>query len=173
MNAPATNRYTEPRLNDAQRRALDLLAMGRTDAQVAAELDVHRTTVTRWRLYRPVFVAALNRRRAEIRDASSDRLRSMVGVALDRIEREIADGPEGAKLALKVLELAHAAPVGPTSTQSVMERAAPLPRGDMQKVVLCRGLDELERREAAVSLEEGDDADAMQEAAVVSKLLAR
>ena len=55
----------------------------------------------------------------EGRDASADRLRSMVTKALDRIEHEIEDGPDGAKIALKVIELANASTIGPTTTQDV------------------------------------------------------
>ena len=50
---------TLPQLN-----AVDLLAAGRTDTQAAAALGLHRTTLTKWRLYDVAFQAALNRRRA-------------------------------------------------------------------------------------------------------------
>jgi hypothetical protein len=69
---------TLPQLN-----AIDLLAAGKTDTETAAALELHGTTVTKWRLYDPVFQAALNRRRAEIWGAAADRLRSLVPKALD------------------------------------------------------------------------------------------
>lgn len=119
VHPDATHCDKDRQLNDKQLRALDELAAGRTDTAVAASVGVHRTTVTRWRLYNAPFAAALNRRRAALRDASADRLRSMVTKALDRIEHEIEDGPDGAKIALKVIELANASTIGPTTTQDV------------------------------------------------------
>lgn len=156
-HADATNRHSERMLSDAQLRALDELAAGRADAAVAASVGVHRTTVTRWRLYRPVFVAALNRRRAEIRDASADRLRSMVTKALDRIEREIDDGPDGAKIALKVIEIAHAAEIGPNTTQAVAASAGrSVAPGHARRLVdVLRGMDQLDEDADALACAEG------------------
>ena len=58
---PATFLHSDlPQLN-----AIDLLPPGKTDTEAAELLGLHRTTVTKWRLYDPVFQAALNRRRAE------------------------------------------------------------------------------------------------------------
>ena len=53
-----------------QQEAIDLLALGRTDAEVAEQVDATRITVTEWRLYHPEFVAALNRKREEVRGAA-------------------------------------------------------------------------------------------------------
>jgi hypothetical protein len=47
---------TLPQLN-----AVDLLAAGKTDTETAELLSLDRTTVTKWRLYDPVFQAALTR----------------------------------------------------------------------------------------------------------------
>ena len=52
---------TMPQLN-----AIDLLAAGKTDKETAELLNLSRTCITKWRLYDPVFQAALNLRRAEI-----------------------------------------------------------------------------------------------------------
>jgi hypothetical protein len=69
---------TLPQLN-----AIDLLAAGKTDSEAAELLNLSRTTVTKWRLYDPVFQAALNRRRAEVWGAAADRLRSLIPTALN------------------------------------------------------------------------------------------
>ena len=50
----------------AQQSAVDLLASGKTDTEAAGLLKLARPTVTKWRLYDPLFQAALNERRAEI-----------------------------------------------------------------------------------------------------------
>ena len=50
---PAVARQKWPGLSVAQLNAVDLLAVGRTDADVAATAGVHRVTVTRRRLYSP------------------------------------------------------------------------------------------------------------------------
>src|SRR5262249_8539811 len=69
---------TLPQLN-----AVDLLAGGKNDTQTAELLNLSRTCVTKWRLYAPVFQAALNRRRAEVWGAALDRLRTLIPEALD------------------------------------------------------------------------------------------
>jgi len=58
-------------LRPRQQQAIDLLALGRTDAEVAEQVGVTRITVAEWRLYDPVFVAALNRKREEVRSAAA------------------------------------------------------------------------------------------------------
>ena len=54
-------------LSPRQQEAIELFALGHTDAEVAEQLGVTRITVIDWRLYEPEFAAALNRKRAEIR----------------------------------------------------------------------------------------------------------
>ena len=53
-------------LFDRRQEAIELVALGRTDAEVAEQVGVTRITVTDWRFYDPDFAAALNRRRAEL-----------------------------------------------------------------------------------------------------------
>ena len=50
-------------LTPAQSSAVLLLVTGRTDAEAAAELGVHRCTVSQWKNHHPAFVAELNRTR--------------------------------------------------------------------------------------------------------------
>src|SRR3954471_12816013 len=75
---------TMPQLN-----AIDLLAGGKTDKATAELLGLSRTCVTKWRLYDPVFQAALNQRRAEVWSAGIDRLRSLIPKALDALADEL------------------------------------------------------------------------------------
>jgi hypothetical protein len=113
---------TLPQLN-----AIDLLAACKTDTDVAEALNLDRTTVTKWRLYDPVFQAALNRRRAEVWSVGIDRLRSLIPKALDAL----ADGleckhpPHRIKAAVELLKLVplpeSALAVGPTDPQAILE----------------------------------------------------
>jgi hypothetical protein len=111
---------TLPQLN-----AIDLLASGKTDTEVAELLKLDRTTVSKWRLYDPVFQAALNRRREEVWGAAADRLRSLIPKALDAL----ADGleskhhPQRMKAAVELLRLAspaNALPMGLTDPEAIV-----------------------------------------------------
>lgn len=54
-----------------QQRAVDLLSLGRTDAEVAEQVGTTRITVAEWRLYDPVFAAALNGKREQPRSQAA------------------------------------------------------------------------------------------------------
>jgi hypothetical protein len=107
----------------AQQSAVDLLASGKTDTETAELLKLARPTVTRWRLYDPVFQAALNHRRAEVWGAGLDRLRSLIPKALDALAAELQETPSRLKAALEVLRLAQLpapVPAGPTSPEDIV-----------------------------------------------------
>jgi hypothetical protein len=57
-----TERNGQPRreLSEQQQSAVELLAAGKTDKQTAETLSLPVERVTKWRLYDPVFQAALN-----------------------------------------------------------------------------------------------------------------
>src|SRR5262249_40639442 len=82
---PSYARLHKHGLTLPQQSAIDLLAAGKTDSEVAELLQLSRPTVSKWRLYDPHFQAALHRRRAEIWGAAGDRLRSLVPKALDSL----------------------------------------------------------------------------------------
>ena len=69
-------------LTPAQSCAVLLLAAGRTDAETAAELGVHRCTVSQWKNHHPAFIAALNRTRDSVNAELSDRFRVLASSAL-------------------------------------------------------------------------------------------
>jgi hypothetical protein len=98
----------------AQLSAIDLLASGKTDKETAELLNLSRTCITKWRLYDPVFQAALNLRRAEVWGAGINRLRSLIPKALDALadELERPDSPNRLKAAGEILRLAQL-PAGP------------------------------------------------------------
>jgi hypothetical protein len=111
----------------SQLNAIDLLAAGKTDQETADLLELHRTTVTKWRLYDPVFQAALNRRQAEVWGAAADRLRSLVPKALDVLAAalETRMGYLDFKAAVAVLRLASPAAalaVGPTDPDEIVRQ---------------------------------------------------
>jgi hypothetical protein len=112
---------TLPQLN-----AIDLLAAGKTDTETATALELHRTTVTKWRLYDPVFQAALNRRRAEVWGAAADRLRSLIPKALDVLADALGTKMNymDVKAAVAILRLAppagDALTIGPTDADEIV-----------------------------------------------------
>jgi hypothetical protein len=113
---------TLPQLN-----AIDLLAAGKTDTEAADALKLHRTTVTKWRLYDPVFQAALNRRRAEIWGAAADRLRTLIPQALDVLADALTRKAAltDVKAAVAILRLASptgvAFTIGPTDPEGIVQ----------------------------------------------------
>jgi hypothetical protein len=84
--------------------------------------------VTKWRLYDPVFQAALNRRRAEVWGAGIDRLRALIPKALDALADELdkADSPNRLKAAGEVLRLAQfpgpARGTGPSDAEEIVRQ---------------------------------------------------
>lgn len=115
---------TLPQLN-----AIDLLAAGKTDKETAELLNLHRTSVTKWRLYDPVFQAALNRRRAEVWSAGIDRLRALIPKALDALAAELErpDSPNRLKAAgelLRLVPLGQPLSFGPTDPEEIVRGIA-------------------------------------------------
>jgi hypothetical protein len=114
---------TLPQLN-----AIDLLAAGKTDKETADLLNLSRTCVTKWRLYDPVFQAALNQRRREVWAVGLDRLRALIPKALDVIAAELekTDSPNRLKAAGEILRLARLptddVPTGPTDPEEVVRQ---------------------------------------------------
>jgi hypothetical protein len=92
-------------LTAQQQRAIDLIAAGSRDSEVAEDLGVNRTTVWRWRHHDANFQAELNLRRYELWQASTERLRSLVPCALDAIAEEL-EGPRRLRAAATILDLA-------------------------------------------------------------------
>ncbi len=129
------------RLDTRQLRAVDLVASGLTDAEVADEVGVDRATVWRWRARSPWFEAAVNGRREEVWGAARDRLRALVPLALDALEEGLAlEAPHRARTALEVLKLtgigALPSEVGPTDAESIIEARVVARRRDPLRELL-------------------------------------
>jgi hypothetical protein len=97
---PATLRRELQVLNARQLRAVDLVAGGGSDRDVAEVLGCDASTVWRWRTGNPAFGAALNARRHELWEHSLDRVRALVPRALDVVEQAIDAGDSRAAMAL-------------------------------------------------------------------------
>lgn len=129
MGKPAKNgtavytRQHSERPTLPQLSAIDLLVVGKTDTETAALLSLNRTTVTKWRMYDPVFQAELNLRRVQVWQGASERLRSLIPKAVDVIGQEL-DNPETRfKAALELFRLVPPcfAPIGPTDPEQVLQ----------------------------------------------------
>jgi hypothetical protein len=130
MKRQTTERNGQPRreLSAQQQATIELVAAGKTDKQAAETLNLPVERVAKWRLYDPVFQAALNACRAEVWQASIDRLRSILPRALDTLAEELnrADNPDRCKLALDILRLAKLpdiAPQGPGDPETIVRQA--------------------------------------------------
>jgi Helix-turn-helix of insertion element transposase len=118
----ATQRNKARHLHARQTRAVDLLAAGTPAADVARELGVDRTTLWRWRR-EPAFVAELNARRADLWQATTDRLRALLPRALAALERAIEQ--DDWRAAATVLRLARVnnstlSAIGPVDADDVV-----------------------------------------------------
>ncbi|MFL5911208.1 MAG: hypothetical protein ACJ768_11625 [Gaiellaceae bacterium] len=111
-------------LNAKQMLAVDLLASGCSDREAAAELDVDRATIWRWRNHNADFQTALNGRRKEVWEGLQDRFRNLIPRAFDTIEQAIAGGDSRAALALLKLSGLGAAElgrIGPVDGRAIAE----------------------------------------------------
>jgi hypothetical protein len=108
--APADER-TEEGLTDAQWKAVGLILAGRRDLEVAQAVNVHRVTVTRWRLYCPAFRKALAIHRANLWNSCADHLRSLLAHALRHLEAVYAHNVSSFTVSLALLKFASALPL--------------------------------------------------------------
>lgn len=107
-------------LTPQQAAAVDLLAAGRTVSETAQAVGVVRQTVSEWLNQHHGFRAELNRRRQELWDGVTDRLRALLPKALDVVAGAL-DGENALAAALHVLKGCGAyglrAPSGPTTAE--------------------------------------------------------
>ncbi len=98
-------------LTEAQRRAVDLLALGQRAGDVAQAVGTTVEEIAAWR-QEPVFAAAMNVQLQDVRESTRQRLRALASMALDTVEQVLGDQGVPAQLrlqaALKVLDLVGA-----------------------------------------------------------------
>ncbi len=92
-------------MTDAQLAVIEELVTGASDREAAEAVGVAPRTVTKWRTRDPVFVAALNARRADIWAGSLDKLRALLPKALKTLEGALTVGRDW-KAAVQVIQLA-------------------------------------------------------------------
>lgn len=92
-------------LDTRQARALEVYAQGSTDAEVAAELGVERSTAWRWRTMDPEFRGELRRLHAEATGAAAARLEGLVEKALDVLTSTLTDTQAPIALRLRAAQL--------------------------------------------------------------------
>ena len=80
-----------PMLSPQQDQALCALISGQRQKEAAQLAGVAPETVSRWLSNDALFVAELHRRRQEVWDAHSERMRRLVGSALDVLEDILLD----------------------------------------------------------------------------------
>jgi putative insertion element HTH domain-containing protein len=96
VSAPSPNGAQQ--LVSRQSLAVDLLPLGRTDAEVAGELGADRSTLWRWR-QQPDFQAELARRREELWAGSFERAYALISQGLDVVADALDEGDSRAALA--------------------------------------------------------------------------
>jgi hypothetical protein len=97
----------EQALSEPQRQCIEQLISGKTKKGAAEVVGVAQNTVIRW--FRDAeFVAALNRRRLEVQEENTERLRAMTQKALDVLEAALEDANPYVRLraAMQVLQAA-------------------------------------------------------------------
>jgi hypothetical protein len=103
--------------------AITVLLAGKTDQEAATAAGVARETICRWRSSCPFFEAEFNKRRQEIWLGHKERLRSLIGKAIDAIEVALEKGD--ASVALKILSCGRGldtiqSPEGPTDPKAIL-----------------------------------------------------
>ncbi len=73
-------------LTPIQQRAITLLLQGKSQTEIARELNIDRTTLWNWRTKDPVFTAELNKAQAELYAQAVSRLYSLTTKALETLE---------------------------------------------------------------------------------------
>lgn len=163
----ATSRYKRrhgPTLE--QLNAIDRLVQGATDRETADAVGVHRVTVTRWRNYDVVFQAELNRRRHELWQASTERLRALLPRAIEALEHELDQGPARGRVALEIVRMSgilergkdrttiDGALVGPSDPDAIVDQLV-RSRRDSKKLAFLADdpIDDHERRAMRAELE--------------------
>jgi DNA-binding CsgD family transcriptional regulator len=102
-NSPqsATAPTFKPRaLTMTEQNAIDLLITGKSDGEVGEVLGLDRGTIWRYRHRNPIFMAELERRRAEVWRAPQERLRSLMSKAVENIAALVETGNYDASIDL-------------------------------------------------------------------------
>jgi hypothetical protein len=97
---PRSTTFRPKALTPAQENAIELFLAGKGDTDVAQILGIARETAWSWRKEHPCFMAALQRRRAEVWGTAGERLRSLMAKAVDNIAGLVEVGDYAASIEL-------------------------------------------------------------------------
>jgi DNA-binding CsgD family transcriptional regulator len=86
-------------LSAAQLVGLELILVGKTDQETADTLGITRETVWSWRREHAVFMAELEKRRADVWGSAGEQLRSLMQKAIDNIAALVESGDFDASIA--------------------------------------------------------------------------
>jgi hypothetical protein len=121
----ATSAHFQPDpLSVEQLNAIDLLTQGKSDQEVAEIIGRDRATVWRWKTRVPFFIATLHARREEVFAVALQRLRNLLGKAIDNIAGDIEAGDVKSSFELVKATGLHGfcPPTGETNVQVIAER---------------------------------------------------
>ena len=79
-------------LSIEQQNAIDLLILGKSDKEVAEAVSVNRSTIWEWRTAHPLFMATLERQRAEVWRRPQERLKSLLSKAVENLAAAVEEG---------------------------------------------------------------------------------
>jgi len=121
---PTARAFRPKPLSIEQENAIDLLLNGNSDREVAEIVGVSRWSVQGWRTSHPLFMATLAQRREELFSGAVDRLRSLLGNALDNIAGaiEAGDVKSSFELVKATAVWGHNPPTGELDVQKIAER---------------------------------------------------
>lgn len=126
---PKNSKKPQPQpLTEQQQQAALLIAAGGMNATVGEAVGVSEWTVSRWR-QQPEFQAGVNTILRDAKAAARERLRSLVGAALDVVETSLTDAQlaprerlQAAFHVLTLINLAAGDPIGPTVPEEIERR---------------------------------------------------
>ena len=75
-------------LNNNQRIAVQLVAQGKTGKFISEHLNVAEETISRWKK-KPEFIASVNGILIELRDSTQQKLRNILFLSLEILEKEL------------------------------------------------------------------------------------
>jgi hypothetical protein len=87
-------------LSIEQQNAIDLLILGKSDQETADAVGVDRSTIWSWKKENPLFIATLERRRAEVWRQPQERLRSLMSKAVENVAGLVEAGDYDASIEL-------------------------------------------------------------------------
>lgn len=92
-------------LNNNQKIAVQLVAQGKTGKFISEYLNVAEETISRWKK-KPEFIASINRILNQIRDSTQQKMRNILFLSLEILEKELIkeNNQVNVNLALKIVQ---------------------------------------------------------------------